>query len=44
MQIALHKYADGTEGLAALADKLAPCLEYREPDPEEKRAAKRRAE
>jgi hypothetical protein len=41
MQLALRKYADGTEGLAALANKLAPCLEYREPDPEEKRAAKR---
>ena len=41
MQLAIRKYADGTEGLAALADKLAPCLEYREPDPEEKRATKR---
>ena len=41
LKIALESYADGTEGLTALADKVAPCLEFREPDPEEKQAAKR---
>ena len=41
LKIALESYADGTEGLTALADKVAPCLEFREPDPEEKQAGKR---
>lgn len=37
LQHAISHYADLTEGITALANKLAPCVQYREPDPEEKR-------
>lgn len=41
LQFAINKYASGGEGLVGLADKLAPCVGYRNPDPDEIRAAKR---
>ena len=37
LQEAIECYADLTEGIVALANKLAPCVHYREPDPQEKR-------
>ena len=44
LQEAIEFYADLTEGLAALANKLAPCVQYREPDPQEKRRIKHNIE
>jgi hypothetical protein len=37
LQEAIEYYAELTEGIVALANKLAPCVQYREPDPEEKK-------